>query len=81
MKPVPGTGFITLAAVFGSGWCDDARHHRRERTEERVVETGADRRIQVVPLGEERGNEVAALMGRVFQDDPLFVHACPDPGS
>ena len=44
------------------------------------METGADRGIQVVPLGEERGDEVADLMGRAFQDDPLFVHACPDPG-
>ena len=33
----------------------------------------------VVRLGEDRGDEVAALMGRAFQDDPLFVHACPDP--
>ena len=42
--------------------------------------TGSDQLIEVVPLGEERGDEVAALMGRAFQDDPLFVHACPDPG-
>ena len=41
---------------------------------------GADDLIRVVPLGENRGGEVAALMGRAFQDDPLFVHACPDPG-
>jgi hypothetical protein len=46
----------------------------------RAVEPDSDRRIQVVPLGEDRGDEVAALMGRAFQDDPLFVHACPDPG-
>ena len=42
--------------------------------------TGSDRLVQAVPLGEERGDEVAALMGRAFQDDPLFVYACPDPG-
>ena len=41
--------------------------------------TGSERRIQVVALGEERGDEVAALMGRAFQDDSLFAHACPDP--
>jgi GNAT superfamily N-acetyltransferase len=41
---------------------------------------GSDRRIQVVVLGEERGDEVAALMACAFQDDPLFVYACPDPG-
>jgi ribosomal protein S18 acetylase RimI-like enzyme len=46
----------------------------------RAVEPDSDRRIQVVPLGEDRGDEVAALMGRALQDDPLFVHACPDPG-
>jgi ribosomal protein S18 acetylase RimI-like enzyme len=32
-----------------------------------------------VPLGEERRNAVGALLGRAFQDDPIFVHACPDP--
>jgi ribosomal protein S18 acetylase RimI-like enzyme len=41
--------------------------------------TGSDRLIEVVPLGEDRGDDVAALMGRSFQSDPLFVHACPDP--
>ncbi len=44
------------------------------------MELDSDRCIQVVPLGEDRGDEVAALMGRAFQDDPLFVHACSDPG-
>lgn len=44
------------------------------------MELDSDRRILVVPLSEDRGDEVAALMGRAFQDDPLFVHACPDPG-
>jgi GNAT superfamily N-acetyltransferase len=43
------------------------------------VEPDSDCRMQMVLLGEERGDEVAALMGRAFQDDPLFVHACPDP--
>jgi ribosomal protein S18 acetylase RimI-like enzyme len=44
------------------------------------VELGSDRHIQVAPLGEDRGDEVAILMGRAFQDDPLFVYACPNPG-
>jgi ribosomal protein S18 acetylase RimI-like enzyme len=44
------------------------------------VEPDSDRRIQVALLGEDRGDEVAALMGRAFQDDPLVVHACPDSG-
>jgi hypothetical protein len=35
--------------------------------------------IEIVPLGEERGDEVTALMGRAFQSDQLFVRACPDP--
>jgi ribosomal protein S18 acetylase RimI-like enzyme len=42
-----------------------------------VIES--DRLIEVVPVGEDCGNEVAALMGRAFQNDPLFAHACPDP--
>ena len=66
--------------MFGGVWSDDAHHYRHERTEERAVELDSDRRIQVAPLGEDRGDEVAALMSRAFQDDPLFVHACPDPG-
>jgi ribosomal protein S18 acetylase RimI-like enzyme len=41
--------------------------------------TGSDRRIEVVSLGENRGDDVAALMGRAFQSDPLFALACPDP--
>src|SRR5215212_5370283 len=44
------------------------------------MEPALDRHIRVAPLGEERGNEIAALMGRAFHDDPLFVYACPDPG-
>ena len=44
------------------------------------METGADHPIQGVPLAEERGDKVAALMRCAFQDDPLFVHACPHPG-
>jgi ribosomal protein S18 acetylase RimI-like enzyme len=39
----------------------------------------SNRPIQVAPLTEERGAEVVALMGRAFQRDPLFMHACPDP--
>jgi GNAT superfamily N-acetyltransferase len=42
-----------------------------------VIES--DRLIEVMPLGEERGDEAAALMGRAFQNDPLFARACPDP--
>lgn len=44
------------------------------------MEPDSDRDIQVAPLVEEQGDAVAALMGRAFQDDPLFVYACPDPG-
>ena len=44
------------------------------------METGSERLHLDEVLGEERGNEVAALMGRAFQDDPLFAHACPNPG-
>ncbi len=44
------------------------------------MEPESNHRLPVVPLGEDRGDEVAALMGRAFQDDPLFVYACPDPG-
>ena len=39
----------------------------------------SDRTVRVVPLGEDRGDEVAALIARAFHDDPMFVHACPDP--
>ena len=39
----------------------------------------SDHLIEVVPLGVDQGDEVAALMGRAFQHDPLFAHACPDP--
>lgn len=35
--------------------------------------------VHVVRLGEDRGDEAAALFGRAFQDDPLFAHACPEP--
>ena len=44
------------------------------------METGSDRHIQVVPLGEDRADEAAALMARAFKDDPWAVHSCPDPG-
>jgi hypothetical protein len=44
------------------------------------VELAADRRCQLTPLGEPRGDEAARLMGRALHDDPLFVHACPDAG-
>jgi ribosomal protein S18 acetylase RimI-like enzyme len=37
------------------------------------------RLIEVVPLAEDHGDDVAALMGRAFQHDPLFSHACTDP--
>ena len=36
---------------------------------------------QVIALGDARFGEVAALIGRAFQDDPLFVHGCPDPSA
>src|SRR5215216_5195852 len=50
-------------------------------TEQRrcVMGTGEAAPGQVEPLGEDRGDNVAALFGRAFQDDPVFVHACPDP--
>ena len=35
--------------------------------------------VQVVPLGEERSEQVAGVIARAFQDDPLCVEACPDP--
>jgi GNAT superfamily N-acetyltransferase len=35
--------------------------------------------IEVIPLGEERSEEVAGVIARAIQDDPLCVHACPDP--
>jgi GNAT superfamily N-acetyltransferase len=44
------------------------------------METGSEHRMPLEALGEERGDEVAAIMGRAFQDDPLFALACPDPG-
>jgi ribosomal protein S18 acetylase RimI-like enzyme len=40
--------------------------------------TESVRGIQVVALGSDRGDEVTALMGRAFQNDPLFAYACPD---
>src|SRR5918997_1577861 len=45
-----------------------------------AVKMDSQRLMSLEALGEERGSEVAALMGRAFQDDPLFAHACPDPG-
>ena len=49
-------------------------------TEQRrcVMGTGEASPVQVVRLGKDRGDEVATLMGRAFQEDPRFVHACPD---
>lgn len=38
----------------------------------------AKRDIRIVPLGEERVDEAAALLTRAFIDDPLFISACPD---
>jgi GNAT superfamily N-acetyltransferase len=43
-----------------------------------IMGTGEASPVQVVRLDEDRGDEVTALMGRAFQEDPLFVHACPD---
>lgn len=34
---------------------------------------------EIVRLGKERADEATALVGRAFQDDPLFVYGCPDP--
>jgi hypothetical protein len=45
----------------------------------RVMGTGEGSPVHVVRLGEESGNEAAALFGRSFQGDPLFAHSCPDP--
>ncbi len=39
-----------------------------------------DGSVPVVPLGEDRADEAAALIARAFQDDPWAVHSCPDPG-
>jgi GNAT superfamily N-acetyltransferase len=33
----------------------------------------------IVVLREEQGDAAAALLARAFQDEPLFVYACPDP--
>jgi ribosomal protein S18 acetylase RimI-like enzyme len=44
------------------------------------MKTDLDPAVRIVSLGEEQGDDVAALMGRAFQDDPLVVHACPDSG-
>jgi len=35
--------------------------------------------VPVVQLGEERSEEVAGVIARAFQNDPLCVHACPEP--
>jgi len=39
--------------------------------------TSEDSALRVASLGEERGDEVAALLARAFHGDPLFVYACP----
>src|SRR5688572_4943657 len=38
-----------------------------------------DGSVRVGPLGEDRDDEAAALVGRAFHHDPLFAHGCPDP--
>src|SRR5215208_1385829 len=35
--------------------------------------------VHIVRLGEDRGEDVAVLIARAFQDDPLCIAACPDP--
>jgi GNAT superfamily N-acetyltransferase len=39
----------------------------------------SDGSASIVPLRDDRADEVAALMGRAFQDDPWAVFSCPDP--
>ena len=39
----------------------------------------SDLNVRVVPLGDERGDEAAALLARAFHDEPLYIYACPDP--
>ena len=61
------------------------RHDGRPCTTPKSSEGEPWRRVRsaacrMQALGEERGNEVAALMGLGFHDDPLFAHACPNPG-
>ena len=34
--------------------------------------------VQIVELDETRGDAVALLFARAFQDDPILVHACPN---
>ena len=41
---------------------------------------GSEHPFRLVRLGEDRAEEAATLLGAAFHDDPLFVHACPDPG-
>jgi GNAT superfamily N-acetyltransferase len=41
--------------------------------------TGLDALARHVRLDEDRVQEAATLLGASFQQDPLFVHACPDP--
>ena len=41
----------------------------------------SDRSVRIVPLGEERGDEAAAILARAFHDEPLYVYACPDPAA
>jgi GNAT superfamily N-acetyltransferase len=64
----------TPAGVWGAK--GRARPGRIHEEESAMI----NRAVDVVPLGEDRGDEVAALMARAFQDDPLFVFCCPDPG-
>ena len=37
------------------------------------------RDVSIVRLGEEHAPKAATLVGRAFQEDPLFVYCCPDP--
>ena len=41
--------------------------------------SGAEPSVRLVQLGEDQVQETATLLGAAFQQDPLFVHICPDP--
>lgn len=41
--------------------------------------SGAEPSVRLVRLGDDQVEETAALLGAAFQQDPLFVHVCPDP--
>ena len=40
----------------------------------------ADQPFRLVQLSADRAEEAATVFSEAFHDDPLFVHACPDPG-